>query len=825
MEREKRAVLRLRDRVAYTLSTAKGTTIEYDLRAYDKLVREIKRIDLSGRSDAELSGLASALRERILAGAPIENELFRGFALAAEGCRRLLGLRPYDEQLAAGIAMHHGKLAQMQTGEGKTLAAVFPACMAALEGRGVHVMTANDYLARRDADWMRPIYALMGLRVSSIRESMAAADRRAAYLADVTYLTAREAGFDYLRDQLRYDAADLVQRELHAAIVDEADFILIDEARIPLVIAGTADSEQGDVRRVDQVARELRPGVDYEVDPEGRRISILLAGHRRIEEAFAVEGIHEQRGAEVFARVYAALHAHALLCRDVDYVVKNGRVELVDELTGRIADRRQWPYGIQAALEAKEGLAVGSEGRVYGSITIQHLMGLYGKVAAMTATAVPSAEELAEFYGLSTVLIPTVKPVRRVDEPDVVFRTRGAKMAALVREISTSHTVGRPILVGTASVRESQELADLLAEAGVRCEVLNAKNDEREAELIARAGRLGAVTISTNMAGRGTDIRPEEESLERGGLYVVGTNRHESRRIDDQLRGRAGRQGEPGTSRFFVSLEDPLFERYGVREFLPRERAGRIEQPISDPRFLREIDRAQAIIDGQHYAIRRTLRKYSQLVELDRRRARMLREDALCRGQLPLELEDVCAAAGPPGADEPGDPVAFRSLLTQSFLGRLDRFWADHLMLVDDVREGIDLERYAGRDPGLQYIQRVGDAFEEGLRGVVESLVAMCERSRAGAGQLRAEEWGAGRPSSTWTYQIDDAAPVRFNLSAIASSSIGAAALAAGPLMVLNLAVWLFGALSRLLRGPRGDSDRPFRGDAGSPGRLPGPPR
>jgi preprotein translocase subunit SecA len=806
MEREKRAVPRLTDRVAYSLSTARGVTIEYDLREYEKVVREIRGLDFSGRSDAELSELAFEVRGRVRDGATLESELVHGFALVAEGCSRLLGLRPYDEQLVAGIAMHQRKLAQMQTGEGKTLAAVFPACLRALEGRGVHVMTANDYLARRDADWMRPVYELLGLRVSSIGEDTTAAERRTAYRADVTYLSAREAGFDYLRDALAFDAGDLVQRELHAALVDEADFILIDEARIPLVIAGAGGREQIDIGRVDSFVLGLRPGLDYEADRQGRQVSILLAGHGRIEAAFGIEGIHVQQGADVFARVSAALHAHALLRRDVDYVVKNGRAELVDELTGRIADRRQWPYGIQAALEAKEGLAIGVEGRVYGSITVQHFMGLYEKLAAMTATAVPSAEELAGFYGLATVVVPPVKPVRRVDLPDAVFRTRRAKLAGVVREVSAAHAVGRPVLVGTSSVRESQELADLLAEAGVLCEVLNAKNNEREAELIAGAGRLGAVTISTNMAGRGTDIRPDERSLALGGLYVIGTNRHESRRIDDQLRGRAGRQGEPGCSRFFISLEDPLFERHGVREFLPRERPARIEEPIRDPRFLREIDRAQAIIDGQHHVIRRTLRKYSQLVELDRRRIRMLRDDALRNGRLPRELEEACDVAGTAG---------IRSLLTQAFLSSLDRFWADHLMLVDDVREGIDLERYAGRDPGLQYIQRVGDAFEEGLRGVVQSLVAVCERSGGDPRALSTAEWGISRPSSTWTYQIDDAAPVRFNLSAIASSSIGAAALAAVPLLVLNLAVWLFGALSRLVRGTRGGPQRPVSGDPG----------
>jgi preprotein translocase subunit SecA len=529
-------------------------------------------------------------------------------------------------------------------------------------------------------------------------------------------------------------------------------------------------------------------------------VSLRLEAHPLVEQAFGVEGIHEEVGAAAFARVHAALHAHALLARDVDYVVKEGRVELVDGFTGRIADRRQWPWGIQAAIEAKEGLEIRPEGRVFGTITIQHLVRRYRKLSAMTATAVRCAEELAGFYGLATVIVPTVEPVRRVDLPDLVFRTRAEKIAALVSEIASAHATGRPVLVGTGSVRESEELASLLAAAGVPCEVLNARNDEREAELVAGAGLFGAVTISTNMAGRGTDIRPDARALALGGLFVIGTNRHESRRVDDQLRGRAGRQGEPGSSRFFVSLEDPLFERYGVREFLPR---GLVDAdgtgPICHPRVGAEIDRAQSIIEGQNHTIRKALYQYARLVELDRISVRRLRDDALFDGRLPPDLEEACPAPD------------LRPLLVQVFLCRLDSFWADHLRFVDEVREGIGLEHYAGRDPGLEYLRRVGDAFEVGLAEVERSVAGAYARIQSDPGAASLERLGFQRPSSTWTYQVDDAPPIRFNLTLVAGANIGFAAIAAGPLAIVNAVLLVFSlaakALRRLFRG----SDPPAR--------------
>ena len=502
----------LRERARYALSTARGITIQHDLSEYRPIVESIRAIRLRSAGDDALTADAVSLRATTRNGGDPETSLPLCFALAAEACRRRLGLEPFDEQLIAGIAMHRGMLAQMQTGEGKTLAAVFPACLDAMQGGGVHILTANDYLARRDAAWMGPVYALLGLRVAAIGAGSSPAERRAAYAADVTYLTAQEAGFDYLRDGLCHDPRDTVRRGFGTAIVDEADFILIDEARVPLVIAGAADPGAGDVRAADACAARFVPGRDFVVDREARRIEILPPGHRRIEADFGVEGIHEEWGAECFARVYAALHARNLLSRDVDYVVKDGKIELVDGFTGRVADKRQWPWGVQPALEVYEGLSPQPEGRVYGSITIRHFVTLYGKLAAMTATAVPSAEELATSYGLSTVIIPTVAPVARADEPDRMFLTRGEKMYALLDEICAAHAAGRPVLVGTASVRESRELAALLEARGAACSVLNAADDEREAEIIARAGSHGALTISTNMAGRGSRERRDSSS-------------------------------------------------------------------------------------------------------------------------------------------------------------------------------------------------------------------------------------------------------------------------------------------------------------------------
>ena len=486
-------------------------------------------------------------------------------------------MRPFDVQVLAAIAMHQGKLAEMQTGEGKTLAAVLPAYLNALTGQGVHVLTFNDYLARRDAQWMGPLYRFLGLTVGAVQQGMSPADRRRAYACDVTYVTAKEAGFDYLRDHLCMAPEDLVHRPFHYAIVDEADSILIDEARVPLVIAGSVEARRVDPYQAAELVRSLDARRDFETDEFARNVHFTDSGLDRLESQLRCGDLHAAENLDLLTELSMALHAQVLLRREVDYIVRDGQIELVDEFTGRVAENRRWPDGLQAAVEAKEGVPLRPQGTIRGSITLQHFLRLYPKVCGMTATAQAAAAEFEEFYELAVVVIPPNRPCVRVDAEDTVFTHKEAKYAVLVAEIAAARGRGQPVLVGTASVGESEHLAARLAKAGIECRVLNARNDEQEAAIVAQAAMAGAVTISTNMAGRGTDIKlggdpPDEREpvVARGGLYVIGTNRHESRRIDDQLRGRAGRQGDPGQSRFFISLEDDLMERYGIGDLLPQ---------------------------------------------------------------------------------------------------------------------------------------------------------------------------------------------------------------------------------------------------------------
>jgi preprotein translocase subunit SecA len=789
MERKPRLAVRAR----YALGRAKGVPIEVDLGPYLALARAARAIGADALSDAEILAKASEARGEALI-----------LALAAEAAKRSLGLDPYEEQLVAAAALSRGKVAQMATGEGKTLAAALAAALAprrgAAAGGGFHVLTANDYLARRDAEWMRPLYSSLGLSVAWIGERSTREERRAAYLADVTYLSARELGFDYLRDGLAGDASELVQPPFSRALVDEADFILIDEARVPLVIAGADEGDGVDVRAMDRVAAALEPGLDYRVDAEGRSVAVTGPGYARAALLLGLPGasagpVGSDRPSEDLpesakARLFAALHARRLLRRDVDYVVKDGAARLVDSFTGRVAERRQWPWGIQAALEAKEGLEIGPEGRIYGSITTQHLMGLYPFMAAMTATAERAAEEFSRVYGMGTVVVPPARPSARIDLPDAVFWTKDAKAGAVAAEIARAHASGRPVLVGTASVLESEQLAAALAEAGVGCVVLNARNDEEEASLVARAGELGAVTISTNMAGRGTDIKLGEDPRirELGGLYVIGTSRHESRRVDDQLRGRAGRQGDPGTSRFFLSLEDELFERYGVRGFLPEPYrsgpppAGEEPREIADPACGREIGRAQAIIEGQNSTIRRLLIKRSLIVEFDRRYARALRDAALRELRLPDAVEEAIAAAGAEGAS------GARSAAAGAFVARLDATWADHLAAVEDIKEGIGLQLYGGKDPHREYLAMVSGEFERAMRELESDALADCEEifcedtrredtlredTRLADAPAAPRRGAPPRPASTWTYVVDEEKAPGFDLGSL-SGIVGA---------------------------------------------------
>jgi preprotein translocase subunit SecA len=741
------------------LARLRGEPIEIDLRSYDADLSAINALadDVRRLSDDSLAARAHALRDRVRSGTPPDDVRAEVFAILRETAIRAVGMRPYDVQIVAGLALHRGRIVEMQTGEGKTLAAVLPAALNAFTGRGVHVLTFNDYLARRDAEWMGPIYRRAGLEVGVVQEGMSAADRRRAYAADVSYVTAKEAGFDYLRDHLAMRPEDLVHRPFHFALVDEADSIMIDEARVPLVIAGRTRSSVPPAHRLAALVASFMPGVEYSFDEYQRDVELTDAGIDRVERALGCGRLHDAANLALLTQVNCALHAHTLLRRDVDYIVRNGRIETVDEFTGRVVRDRHWPDGLQAAIEAKEGISRAGDGEILGSITLQHFLTLYPRRCGMTGTARTAAAELDDVYGLPVTVVPTHRPMIRTDHADIVFSDREVKHTAVVEEVTRVHATGQPILVGTLTVEESERLAARLHASGVACEVLNARNDEAESAIVAQAGRVGAVTISTNMAGRGTDIKLEESSstggsAARGGLYVVGTNRHESLRVDLQLRGRAGRQGDPGESRFFIGLDDDLLIRYGIRRLLPRWTQSPSAVPIDDPIVRREIARAQRIIEGQNREIRKTLSRYAAVVEQQRR---ILMERRLHI----LEGEDPGVWSGNPRRDvlvAVAGEDAVRQAERTVTLFQLDRVWRDHLAYAADLREGIHLVTLAGKDPLTHFTVEMIRAFDGIDARIDAEVLATLERIDVRSGSIDLEQLGIRGPSSTWTYLVND---------------------------------------------------------------------
>ena len=743
---------------------ARGGAVELELGSYRRMLAKIDEHDFEAAADEELKRSSGELAARARDGVALEKLLPEAFALVRETSHRVLQMRPFDVQMIAGIAMHQGKLAEMPTGEGKTLAAVAPVYLNALAGGGVHVLTFNDYLARRDAQWMGPVYRFLGLSVGCVQQETDIAGRKDAYTRDVTYLTAKQAGFDYLRDHLCTDPADLVHRRFHYAIVDEADSILIDEARVPLVIAGSMETVQADPTRAARLIGELTPDRDFEKDQASRNVHFTEEGLDRMEVELACGNLHDAVNLSLLTELSMALHARVLLTENVDYIVRGGCVELVDEFTGRVVRDRRWPDGLQAAVEAKEGVPLKPQGAIRGSITLQHFLRLYPKAAGMTATARPAADEFSEFYDMSVVVVPPNRKCIRTDEEDVVFTHREAKHRAIVAEIVELQRTGRPVLVGTASVVESEELAAGLARAGVRCEILNAKNDEREARIVAQAATPGAVTISTNMAGRGTDVRlggdpprDRQRIVELGGLYVIGTNRHESRRIDGQLRGRAGRQGDPGSSRFYVSLEDDLVMRFGIHGLIPPEyRTLRQDEPIDDPAVTRVIGRAQRTIEEQTFEIRRTLWKYASFIE-HQRHAVHRRRQAVLEDKLPMELAvtrakeryDELLAAGV------GQEILHR-VEKQITLYAIDACWADYLTRVADIRENIHLVVLANQAPLEEFHKRVGREYGDLLERIESEIVRTFCCVEITAAGIDLDKEGLCGPSSTWTYLIND---------------------------------------------------------------------
>ena len=662
----------------------------------------------------------SRLTDGELRAAAATNDLAPLVAATAVIASRLLGQDMFDVQLRGALALTRGGIAEMQTGEGKTLAAVPAVAWYAREGKGVHVMTANDYLARRDAQWMGEIYRVLGLSVGYLQQGMTAAERRAAYACDVMYATPNEIGFDFLRDRLALHRDEQVQRPFAAAVIDEADSILIDEARIPLVIAGGDNEDESALPyAADQVVRNFRVPIHCTVDAGAHNVALTDLGILAVENAFGCGNLYEERNLGLLTAVQDSLHAHILLRRDVDYIVKNGVVEMVDEFKGRIALDRRWPAGFHTALEIKERVAAKRQGRILGSVTLQHLIALYSQVCGMTGTAATQALEFEKIYGMPVEVIPTNRPVIRIDHPDEVFRTRREKERAVLDEIRHVHASGRPVLVGSGSVEESERLSRMLS--GIPHQVLNARQDEREAAIIAQAGVRGAVTISTNMAGRGTDIRLGAGVAELGGLHVIGTQKHESRRIDNQLRGRAGRQGDPGSSRFFVSLEDDLMMKYADL----------------NPDLGQDPDTVQRLVEGHNLDARIFLQKYELPIEGQRHHIHSRRQEIL-DGTEPCssELERLIS------------------------LRTIDDLWSDYLARVSEFRSGlpwIDLGLGGApfltldrRDAHYEYAQKIHEWFSDLESELPAEIARRIVEAQAGT------RTGPSERGAVWTYLTTD---------------------------------------------------------------------
>ncbi|MFO0705179.1 MAG: preprotein translocase subunit SecA [Candidatus Andersenbacteria bacterium] len=589
---------------------------------------------LESLSDDQLKAKTEEFKRRVQKqGESLDKILPEAFAVVVDGMRRLVGkswevrgidtkwdMVPFDVQLIGGIVLHQGKIAEMRTGEGKTLVAVLPAYLNALAGKGVHVVTVNEYLSQRDAEWMGGVYNFLGLSVGVTLHGQTPEEKRAAYAADITYGTNNEFGFDYLRDNMVHDLERAAQRGNHYAIVDEVDSILIDEARTPLIISAPAEESTDQYRQMARLAEQLEENRDYNVDEKLKAVSMSEAGIARAEQLLGIKNLYEEGGIRLVTHVESAVRAKALFKRDRDYVIKDNQVIIVDEFTGRLMPGRRYAEGLHQAIEAKEGVEVQRESRTLATITFQNYFRLYKKLAGMTGTAATEAEEFGKIYKLDVVLIPTHRPMVRKDSTDQIYKNEQGKFTAAVREIEARHKKGQPVLVGTVSVAKSERLAEQLRQAGVPHEVLNAKNHEREAQIVAKAGQKGSVVISTNMAGRGTDIKLGEGVRELGGLHVIGTERHEARRVDNQLRGRAGRQGDPGSSQFYVSMEDDLMRIFGSDRMKSiMERLGVAEdQAIENKLISRSIESAQKKVEGHNFDIRKHLVEFDDVLNKQR---------------------------------------------------------------------------------------------------------------------------------------------------------------------------------------------------------------
>ena len=766
-----------------------GSKNDRFLKKLRPLVAKINALEpeMQALADEELPQRLAVYREQVQNGEKdLDAVLPEVFALVREASTRVLGMRHYDVQLLGAMALHNGKIAEMKTGEGKTLVATLAVILNSLEGKGVHVVTVNDYLAKRDAEWMGRLYNFLGLSVGVIVAGLSDEQRKEAYGADITYGTNNEFGFDYLRDNMKFYAEQLVQRGHHYAIVDEVDSILIDEARTPLIISGASDESTDLYQKVDEVVRTLEKEKHYTVDEKGKTASLTDEGVLYVEEQLGIENLYDTANITAQHHVLQSLKAHTVFRRDVDYIVKDDQVVIVDEFTGRLMAGRRFSDGLHQALEAKEHVTVAAENQTLASITFQNYFRMYDKLSGMTGTADTEAVEFAQIYGLEVSTIPPNRPMVRKDMPDLIYRTRREMMQAIIQAIKELHATGQPVLVGTISIETSELISQLLKREGVPHSVLNAKHHAQEAEIVAQAGQAGKVTIATNMAGRGTDIKLGEGVVELGGLHILGTERHESRRIDNQLRGRSGRQGDPGSSRFYLSLEDDLMRLFGSDRLsgLMQKLGMQEGEPIENNMVSRAIENAQKRVEGHHFEIRKTLLDYDNVMNQQRTVIYSLRRDLMQEPDLePILneylsdlLDDMYAGLEVSKAardieDEkpvrarlsevmnidrvlPGDaPLPTREeaqelvlsimaqlreeagplyadLLRYFLLEELDRGWKEHLRNMDFLRDGIGLRGYGQRDPKLEYKREGFNMFQELLVHIREGAFRALTRVR-----------------------------------------------------------------------------------------------
>ncbi len=801
-----------------------GSRNDREIKKIQPLVAKINDLEprLSSLTDEQLKAKTAEFKQRSENGESLEDLLPDAFAVVRETGKRALNMRHFDVQLIGGVVLHQGRISEMKTGEGKTLVATLPAYLNALEGKGVHVITVNDYLARRDSEWMGRLYKFLGLTVGVIQHGLDDDERRESYGSDITYGTNNEFGFDYLRDNMKFDLAHCVQRPHQYAIVDEVDSILIDEARTPLIISGPSEESTDKYYRIDKIIPKLRRDIDYQVDEKHRTVTLTEEGFGRCENLLGVDDLSDIANMEILHHINQALRAHTLYKRDVEYVVKEGEVIIVDEFTGRLMPGRRWSDGLHQAVEAKEGLRIQQENQTLATITFQNYFRMYKKLAGMTGTAETEAEEFLKIYKLDVAVIPTNRLLGRIEYPDVIYRTEREKFEAVVKEIKQCHERGQPALVGTISIDRSEKLSSMLKRAGVKHVVLNAKYHEKEAEIVAQAGRKGAVTIATNMAGRGTDIllggnaefmardvlrkreidplsatpqqwneaiaqvkpqidKEHEEVVQVGGLHIIGTERHEARRIDNQLRGRSGRQGDPGSSRFYVSLEDDLMRIFAADRISGiMQRLGMEEGVPIESRFVsKQIENAQKRVEGQNFSYRKHVLEYDDVMNKQREAVYGLRKQLLegedqkeylmgiaddiiidlvarhasekthpdewdfnglqtailqqfgfdfrAEGLDPShmsskEIEEALIAKAHEKYDQKetligSPPMRYHERMLM--LQIVDSHWKDHLLAMDHLKEGIGLRGYGQRDPLVEYKKESYTLFED-LMGRIE---------------------------------------------------------------------------------------------------------